>query len=127
MADDNYINQKLKTAGCMIGLIVFVAVVVGVYEDASDKGWIPHSSKALVAFPVQNWELGQYVLCTAQTWNNSANGAHGIVLNCTGESLGASPPREMDVKFWGVVSEKEWTNFSCQRLQDSIVCRLPEK
>lgn len=119
---DYYADEKLKTAGKMLVWIVAIAVLVGGYLGVDEGGWIPHSKTIQVDFPAHDWQVGEYVDCYATKLDRDAP----VILACNGGAIAANY-REMDVKFWGVVTpSKDGIPFKCQRETNSITCHKPD-
>jgi hypothetical protein len=100
-------------------LLIILAVVLAVCYNALDRnGWIPHTERAVIIYPKQGWEVGEYNNCKAQRDESAAN---SILVDCfiSPDDWGAA--RELDVRFWGKVGN-ESTSFKCKRNEDSISC-----
>jgi hypothetical protein len=103
--------------GCS-AIVVFVCLIIYcLYAGVDHAGLIPHLSKAMVTFPSSDWEIGEYLTCSAVQGDRIAD----VFLDCSGGASHAS--REMDATFWGRVP-RQAKMFTCQRASSRIICRL---
>jgi hypothetical protein len=111
-------KPKGGSGGTVLVVGLIICCLVG-YNWADGSGWIPHSGKTNVKFPMHAWEVGEYLTCAAVTIPKSEPD-----LDCSGDALDSSTVREMDVTLWGQMGEKP-VIFKCQRTTESINCHLP--
>ena len=105
--------------GCS-AIVVFVCLIIYcLYAGVDHAGLIPHLSKAMVTFPSSDWEIGEYLTCSAVQGDRIAD----VFLDCSGGASHAS--REMDATFWGRVPMQA-KMFTCQRTSSRIICHLPK-
>lgn len=105
--------------GCLGVCVLVCLILYGLYADVDHAGLIPHSRKAVVTFPSRDWEIGEYLACSAVHGDRIAD----VLLDCSGDGSHAS--REMDATFWGKVRMQPVT-FTCQRTPSRIICHLPK-
>jgi len=87
-------------------LALISQLVLGGYfawKEASDTGWVPHSTLAIVSFRAP-WSTGEYKSCKEANVSAMKEEPH---LECSGFGEGRESKR-FKVQFYGATSKEEW-------------------
>jgi hypothetical protein len=100
--------------------VVFICIAIAIgmaiaYNGLNADGYIPHSSQAVIYFPSDGWERGEYVLCGVKNFKGAKN--QDPMLDCNnGDFSGAA--RVMDLRLWGIVGETD-VLYQCRRNEET--------